>query len=137
MALVHSHLILLSSSSNQLEKATSYEERSALRKAIRKLKNSGGQETKKKVGSANYRRAGYQTRITVAIPNSVTGNILPNKVSTENISKVEVPNAQGTISYLKSRSGSSSGGGGGGASKGSTSPRVSTSSEPKINGGKV
>ena len=89
-------------SPEQLDKASSYEERSELRRAIRKLKAGGGQDSKKKVGSSNYRRAGYQAHITMSIPNSVTGNVLPNKVSTSNITKVEVPQAKATISYLKS-----------------------------------
>lgn len=112
----------------QLEKATSYDDRSEIRRAIRKLKSSGGQDSRKKVGSANYRRAGYQARITVAIPNSVTGNVLPNKVSTDNISKIEVPPNKGTISYLKSRSTSTSK-----ATVDSSSPRGSVS-EPVVNG---
>lgn len=82
----------------QLDNASSYDERSSLRKAIRKLKSGDG---RKKVGSSNYRRAGYQAPTTMAIPNSVTGNILPNKVSTENISKVEIPQSTATTSYLK------------------------------------
>ena len=32
----------------------------------------------------------------------MTGNILPNRVNTDHISKVQVPQAKGTISYLKS-----------------------------------
>ena len=118
-----------------MEQATNYDERSEIRRAIRKLKNSGG-DSRKKVGSANYRRAGYQTRITVAIPNSVTGNILPNKVSTENISKVEVPPNKGTISYLKSRNTSTSKG----PVDAASSPRGSVSSgtsEPPVVNGKV
>ena len=83
-----------------MDNATSYDERAAIRKAIRKLKTSG----RKSVGSANYRRAGYQAPTTVAIPNSVTGNILPNKVNTANISKIEVPQSKSTLSYLKSPS---------------------------------
>lgn len=88
----------------QLNDASNYEERSAIRKAIRNMKSGSD---RKKVGSANYRRAGYQAPTTVAIPNSVTGNILPNKVCTDNISKVEIPRSNTTISYLKSKATSS------------------------------
>ena len=119
-----------------MDKATSYEERSEIRKAIRKLKSGG--DSRKKVGSSNYRRAGYQAHITLAIPNSVTGNVLPNKVSTSNISKVEVPQSKATTSYLKSPRGGS------GSKKSSDaaphSPHESVSSatsETEMNGRKV
>lgn len=116
----------------QLDTATSYDDRSELRRAIRKLKSGG--DSKKKVGSSNYRRAGYQAHIKLAIPNSVTGNVLPNKVSTDNLSKVEVPQSKATTSYLK--------GGKSGAStkKPADSQRDSVSSctsEPGMNGRKV
>ncbi len=101
-----------------MENATNYDERSALRKAIRKLKNAGI-DNKKKFGSANYRRAGYQAPKTMLIPNSVTGNVLPNKVTTDNLSKVEVPKDMATISYLKTNK-----------NKSASSPRESVSSEP-------
>lgn len=55
------------------------------------------------MGSANYRRAGYQAQIKLAIPNSVTGNVLPNKVNTDNLSKTEVPQSKATISYLNAK----------------------------------
>ena len=81
----------------QLSKAENYDERSAIRKALRNIK---GSKTKKHVGSASYRRAGWQAPKSMLIPNSVTGNVLPNKVNvTDN--KVESPQSKATISYLK------------------------------------
>ena len=71
----------------------------------------------------------------------MTGIILPNKVNTENISKVEVPEQKGTISYLKSKSGGTrKPAEKGAASPSRTSPRDSVSSytsEPGMNGRKV
>jgi len=119
-----------------LDNASSYEERSELRRALRKLKS--GQDNRKKVGSSNYRRAGYQAQISLAIPNSVTGNVLPNKVQMENITKVEVPQTKATISYLKAnRSPSTSGAGTkrGGNKRGDSVS--SYTSESGINGRKV
>ena len=82
----------------QLNGAEDYEERSAIRKAIRNLK---GSKSKKQVGSSNYRRAGWQAPKSVSIPNSVTGNILPVKVNvTDNT--LETPPSTATTSYLKS-----------------------------------
>ena len=86
------------------------------------------------MGSTNYRRAGYQAHITVSIPNSVTGNVLPNKVSTSNISKVEVPQTKATISYLKSSQSSTSKKSSDGSPRGSVSSAIS---ETEINGRKV
>lgn len=78
----------------------------------------------------------------MAIPNSVTGNVLPNKVSTENISKVEIPSNKSTVSYLKSKrtSASASKPPAGGDASSKSSPRESVSSsisEPGMNGRKV
>lgn len=72
----------------------------------------------------------------------MTGNVLPNKVSTENISKVEVPPNIGTVSYLKSRTPTSSKAsapaGDAGSSKSSPRGSVSSSiSESAVNGRKV
>ena len=82
-----------------MNKATSYEERSAIRKALRKAKGDGGKV--KKTGSSTYRRAGFQAPTKVTIPNSVTGNVLPSKVSMDNPAKLEAPSTTTTISYLK------------------------------------
>ena len=84
-----------------MNNASSYEERSAIRKALRKAKGDAGKA--KKTGSSTYRRAGFQAPTKVTIPNSVTGNVLPNKVSMDNPAKLETPQSKATISYLKSK----------------------------------
>lgn len=68
----------------QLEEATDYDIRSKIRKAIRELKKQTGQDVgRKKVGSASYRRPGFQAPKTMTIPNSVTGNVTPDRVNME------------------------------------------------------
>ena len=84
-----------------MNNASSYDERSAIRKALRKAKGDAGKV--KKTGSATYRRAGFQAPTKVTIPNSVTGNVLPDRVSTDNLGKLETPQTKATISYLKSK----------------------------------
>ena len=86
----------------QLETATDYDERSKLRRALRRAKESQGKEvgSRKKVGSTVYRRAGFQAPKVMTIPNSVTGNVLPNKVNMENPTTVIPPSTTAIISFL-------------------------------------
>ena len=100
----HTHILYTSlthSHTHQMNNASSYEERSAIRKALRKAKGDAGKG--KKTGSAEYRRAGFQAPKKMTIPNSVTGNVLPSKVSMEHLGKMETPQSKSTISYLKSK----------------------------------
>ena len=121
----------------QLANAQNYEDRSAIRKALRKLK---GKASKKQVGTANYRRAGYQTPKSMIIPNSVTGNVLPDKVNMADIRKVDAPQAKSATSYLKSGTKDTpygeqrrrSSGQAGGVESHSSSPRGSVSSHTSI-----
>ena len=126
----------------QLSNASSYDERSAIRKALRKVKGDG--RGVKKTGSSVYRRAGFQAPTKVTIPNSVTGNVLPNKISMENPNKVETPQGAATISYLKSKesdksSVSSSGRRSNTPTRSRVSSRTSTghSPEPRVSEGGV
>ena len=91
----------------------------------------------KKTGSSTYRRAGFQAPTKVTIPNSVTGNVPPSKVSMDNPAKLEVPSTTATISYLKKdsdKAGSSVGRRSTTPSRSRGSSRTSTGNtpEPKV-----
>ena len=119
-----------------MNKATSYEERSAIRKALRKAKGDTGRA--KKTGSSTYRRAGFQAPTKVTIPNSVTGNVPPSKVSMDNPAKLEVPSTTATISYLKQKDSDKAGSSVGrrsttpSRSRGSSRTSTGNSPEPKV-----
>ena len=85
----------------QLEEATGYEERSKIRKVLRERKKAQlGDASAKKHGSASYRRPGFQAPKVMTIPNSVTGNVLPDRVRMDKLAMQEKPQSQATISYL-------------------------------------
>ena len=119
-----------------MNNASSYEERLAIRKALRKAKGDSGKA--KKTGSATYRRAGFQAPTKVTIPNSVTGNVLPNKVSMDNPAKLETPQTKATISYLKSKEADKAKGLGRGSSttptrsRGSSQTSTGNTPEPRV-----
>lgn len=122
----------------QYDNAQSYEERSSIRKALKKLK---GGASKKNVGSTGYKRPGYQAPKSMIIPNSVTGNVLPDKVNMTDIRKVDSPQTKSATSYLTSgtketpygeqRRRSSGQTGGTGTTTTAKSPRGSTASSPR------
>jgi hypothetical protein len=86
-----------------LEDATDYEERQKIRKAIRNIKKAEGRAPSKKTGTAMYRRMGtFQPPKQITIPNSVTGNVLPDRVVTET-NKTEKGDGGKTLSYLNAR----------------------------------
>ena len=77
------YLCFIVSTTTQLEEATDYELRSQIRKAIRNKKKATGKDVGlgKKTGAATYRRPGFQAPKLLTLPNSVTGNVLPDKVN--------------------------------------------------------
>lgn len=88
----------------QLEDATDYDQRQKIRKAIRLIRKAEGRTTtKKRTGTAEYRRMGtFQAPKQITIPNSVTGNVLPDRVVTES-NKTEKVGGGKTISYLNAK----------------------------------
>ena len=61
----------------------------------------GKSTSRRQTGSSLYRRPGFQAPKSMAIPNSVTGNVLPSKVSMETITTTKHPDPNlPTISYL-------------------------------------
>ena len=84
----------------QLNDATGYDERQKIRKAIRNIKKAEGRTPAKRTGTAEYRRTGtFQPPKQITIPNSVTGNVLPDRVATGS-NKTEKGDSGKTISYL-------------------------------------
>jgi hypothetical protein len=87
-----------------LEDASDYDTRSKIRAAIRQLKKSTGQSVGRRMtGSSQYRRAGFQTASSVAIPNSVTGNVYPSIVTKDGVVTKPDKNTP-TIGYLNTQS---------------------------------
>ena len=87
----------------QLEDASEYEERQKIRKAIRSILKAEGRATTKKTGTAEYRRMGtFQAPKQITIPNSVTGNVLPDRMVVGS-NKMERVEGGKTISYLNAK----------------------------------
>ena len=84
----------------QMDDATDYDKRQKIRKAIRDIKKAEGRAPAKRTGTAEYRRTGtFQPPKQITIPNSVTGNVLPDRLTTGSNKKEKAEGGK-TISYL-------------------------------------